>query len=189
LGFATIASSNARASYTIPLTVVDPQLPLKPPASARPPKELLSSTSFLLKRLGWRAKDQAMDAYEEAGFSPYHHAVLALLEEEPRETQATIADALGYDRSHLVGLLDELEERGLIERRRDPTDRRRHLVKLTPEGKRALSRLRTIAKRIDDDFFAALDPEQRAALHELLLAVAVYHEPRFASSEDGQTSS
>jgi DNA-binding MarR family transcriptional regulator len=159
------------------VAIVDPRLRLKPPA-ARPPKELLASTSFLLKRLGWAVRDRAMDAYEAAGFSPYHHAVLALLEEEPRETQATIADALGYDRSHLVGLLDELEDQGLIERRRDPADRRRHIVKLTPDGKRALSRLRTIAKRVDDEFFGSLGDEQRAALHELLLTLAGYHEPQ-----------
>jgi DNA-binding MarR family transcriptional regulator len=165
------------------VTLVGPDLRPKSPA-AHPPKELLSSTSFLLKRLGWTVKDRAMDAYEAAGFSPYHHAVLALLEEEPRETQATIADALGYDRSHLVGLLDELEERRLIERRRDPTDRRRHLVKLTPDGKRALNRLRTIAKRIDDEFFAPLDDQQRAALHALLLTLAGHHEPRFAAVGD-----
>jgi DNA-binding MarR family transcriptional regulator len=166
------------------VAIVDRRPRLKAPAP-RPPKELLSSPSFLLKRLGWAAKDRAMDAYEAAGFSPYHYAVLALLEEEPRETQATIADALGYDRSHLVGLLDELEERGLIERRRDPADRRRHLVKLTAEGKRALSRLRTIARRIDDEFLAPLDEDQRAAFHALLLALAGYHEPRFAASDPG----
>jgi DNA-binding MarR family transcriptional regulator len=169
------------------VTIVDPHARLKPPP-ARPPKELLSSASFLLKRLGWAVKDRAMDAYEAAGFSPYHYAVLALLEEEPRETQATIADALGYDRSHLVGLLDELEERGLVERRRDPTDRRRHLVKLTPDGKRALNRLRTVAKRVDDEFFAPLDDKQRAALHVLLLTLAAYHEPRLAPSEQGEPS-
>src|SRR5947208_16134785 len=133
----------------------------------RPPLELVDSTGFLLKRLGWAIKDRTFAAFEEVGESPYHYGVLAVLEESARETQATIADALGYDRSWLVGLLDELEEAGLIERRRDPTDRRRHLVKLTPDGKRALNRLRTIAKRVDDEFFAPLDDEQRAALHAL----------------------
>src|SRR5207237_3601876 len=114
-------------------------------------------TSHLLKRLGFVVKERSSVAFGSTGLSPHHYAVLALLEEEPPETQAMIADALGYDRSHLVGLLDELEERGLIERRRDPSDRRRHLVSLTPEGKRALGRLRAIVKRVEHEFFAPLD--------------------------------
>src|SRR6266571_2373514 len=170
------------------MTLSDPQTPLKPPF-VRPPKELRSSTAHLLKRLGWAIKDRAMGAYEATGLSPYHHAVLAVLDEGPPETQAMIADALGYDRSHLVGLLDELEERGLIERRRDPSDRRRHLVSLTAEGKRALNRLRSISKRVDDEFFAPLDAEQRQALHALLLLLAAHHLPRYAASEQSDRPS
>jgi DNA-binding MarR family transcriptional regulator len=169
------------------MSVTDPQTPPKAPP-ARPPKELRSSTSHLLKRLGWAIKERALEAFESTGLSPAHHAVLALLEEEPRETQATIADALGYDRSHLVGLLDELEERGLIERRRDPGDRRRHLVKLTPEGKKTLAQLRSVAKRVEDDFFGPLDAEQRQRLHELLLLLASHHDTRYAAPNGSSTT-
>ncbi len=103
---------------------------------AGPPKELLSSTTFLLKRLGFAAKDALPRRLRgHRAVSPFHFAVLALLEEDPRETQAMIADALGYDRSHLVRLLDELEERELVVRKRDPEDRRRHVVKLTADGR------------------------------------------------------
>jgi DNA-binding MarR family transcriptional regulator len=145
-----------------------------------PPKELLTSAAFMLKRLGFMLKDRTMEAFEETGLTPYHHAVLALLHEEPRETQAMIADALGYDRSHLVGVLDELEERALIERRRDPSDRRRHLVTLTADGKQALIRLRAVAKRVEDDFFRPLDAKERRTLNELLLRLARHHDARYS---------
>jgi MarR family transcriptional regulator, lower aerobic nicotinate degradation pathway regulator len=152
----------------------------QPLVSDRLPRELLESSAFLLKRLGFAAKERSLAAYEDTGLHPYHHAVLLVLDEGSRETQGSIADALGYDRGMLVGLLDELEERDLVERKRDPNDRRRHLVRLTPEGKKTLKRLRALAAQIDDDFFAPLDAEERATLHDLLHRLAQVHEPRCA---------
>ena len=149
-------------------------------ADHRVPAELVASTSFLLKRLGFAAKERAMAAYEETGLHPYHYAVMLVLDEGSRETQGSIADALGYDRGQLVGLLDELEEQGFVERKRDPNDRRRHLVRLTPEGKKTLRRLRTLAGRLDDEFLAPLSDDEREALHALLLRLAEVHEPRCA---------
>ncbi len=122
-----------------------------------------------------------MAAYERTGLHPYHHAILLVLGEGSRETQGAIADSLGYDRGQLVGLLDELEERGLVERRRDPNDRRRHLVRLTPDGKRMLRRLRALARQIEDEFLAPLSDGERATLHALLLRLAEKHEPRCAT--------
>ncbi len=118
-----------------------------------------------------------MEEYERTGLHPYHHSILIVLAEGSSETQGAIADALSYDRGQLVGLLDELEERGLVERRRDPDDRRRHLVRLTPDGKRMLRRLRALARRIEDEFLAPLSREERASLHALLLRLAEKHQP------------
>jgi DNA-binding MarR family transcriptional regulator len=144
------------------------------------PRELVASAVFVLGRLGWTIKKQTMQELEDAGFSGYDYGVLALLAERPSETQATIADTLRLDRSQLVGLLDALEQRELLERRRDPNDRRRHTVTLTAEGKRQLAKLRSIVKRIEDEFLEPLDAENREKLHDLLLRLACHHDARFA---------
>jgi MarR family transcriptional regulator, lower aerobic nicotinate degradation pathway regulator len=142
------------------------------------PEELVASAAFLLKRLGHLAKVQALEAYVRTGLTPYHHAVLIALEDNEHETQGAIADALGYDRGQLVGLLDELEEQGFVERKRDPRDRRRHIVRLTPDGRRTLGRLRTLAQQIENEFLEPLSDKEREQLHGLLLKLAEKHLPR-----------
>jgi DNA-binding MarR family transcriptional regulator len=148
-----------------------------PRFTERFPKELVSSTVFLLKRLGMTAKEQTIGAFDEAGLHPYHHAILAVLDEGSRETQGAIADALGYDKGQLVGLLDELEDAGLVSRRRDPADRRRQIVQMTPAGRKTLDKLRRVAARVEDEFLSALSEKEREQFHALLLKLAEHHLP------------
>jgi DNA-binding MarR family transcriptional regulator len=155
------------------------------PSVQRLPEELVSSAIFLLKRLGMAAKSETMEAYEGTGLHPYHHAILALLEEGTTETQGAIGEALGYDKGQLVGMLDELEEAGLIERKRDPADRRRQVVRMTAEGRTALARLRRLSARIENEFLAPLNDAERAQLHALLLRLAGHHVPSCAGAADG----
>ena len=158
--------------------------PALAPESSRvgPSRELMLSTPFLMKRLGMTVKERSLKAFEPTGLNPQHHAVLSLLDEGARETQATIADALGYDRSQLVGILDELEEKGYVERRRDRADRRRHLVSLTPAGEAVLRELRAIMKQVQKEFLAPLSSDEQQTLHALLLELAGHHDPRCAGA-------
>jgi DNA-binding MarR family transcriptional regulator len=145
---------------------------------SRVAKELVKSSGFLLARLGLAFKAKALAQIEQEGFDAHHYSVLAILAEGARETQSTIADALDVDPSRLVALLDSLEERGLIERQRDPQDRRRHVVSITADGKQKLQRLRAVARRVEDEFLAPLSPDERETFHNLLLQLACAHDPR-----------
>jgi DNA-binding MarR family transcriptional regulator len=147
-------------------------------------KELLKSSGFLLAKLGLGFKSRALARLDEGGFDPYDYSVLAILAEGARQAQATIADTLALDPSRLVALLDSLEDRGLVERQRDPVDRRRHVVSITSDGKRKLSGLRATMKELEEEFFAPLDAESRERLHEQLLVLACHHDPRCASKSD-----
>jgi DNA-binding MarR family transcriptional regulator len=141
------------------------------------PQVLLDSLAFLLGYLGSGTKAFAIDAFERAGANVHDLGILALLGEGVRDTQAEIADALGLDRGQLVGVLDDLEAKGLIERRRDPKDRRRHMVRLTPAGRRRLARLQTVLQGIEDEILRPLDAKDRSALRQLLLEVGSRDEP------------
>ena len=145
----------------------------------RTPKELLKSPSFLLKRLGAMAKDKTSEEFERAGATAYSYGVLAVLEEGTRETQATIADALCWDRSYLVGLLDLLEENGMVERKRDTVDRRRHVVSMTDKGRAELERLREVHDRVDEAIFAPLTAAEKKTLQALLAKLAAAQDPRY----------
>ncbi len=143
------------------------------------PDELLASAGFLLTRVGGGMKARVLGELEQAGCPGFQFGVLALLREGPALTQARIADALGIDPSQLVSELDELEENGLIERRRDPQDRRRHMVGITKKGEKELVKLRRVVRRIENEYFAPLDAESREQLHDLLLRIAAAHDSRF----------
>ena len=146
-------------------------------------KELVASTGFLLARLGFGFKAKAIARMEAAGYEIYDYSVLAIVAEGARETQATIAEALNVDPSRLVALLDGLEQRGLVERQRDPLDRRRHVVSITAAGKRELQRLREIVRKLEQEFLAPLDADERAMLNDLLRKLAEANDPACAFQE------
>jgi DNA-binding MarR family transcriptional regulator len=82
--------------------------------------------------------------------------------------QQQVCEYLWLDPNNCVLLLNELEERGYIERRRDPVDRRRHVVDITDDGRAALERAERAQESLGDSLFAALSEEERATLRSLL---------------------
>ena len=93
---------------------------------------------------------------------------LDYLREQGGTTQQQLGETLHLDKNNCVILLNDLEEDGFIERRRDPTDRRRHIVEMTPAGQQALERAEEKLETLEEDVVGRLTAEERATLAELL---------------------
>ena len=118
-----------------------------------------------LARVGRRAAEASM---APGGLRPRHLIALKLLSEHGPASQQGLAEALSLDPSNVVGLLNELEERGLIVRRRDPADRRRHIVELSATGAGELCLAQARLSRVEDDLLGVLTAAERATLYRLL---------------------
>jgi DNA-binding MarR family transcriptional regulator len=128
--------------------------------------------AFLIAQLGTHAAGRFAERLEPLDLTPAHAGILWNLAQQPALTQRALADLLGAFPSRLVLLLDELEEKGLVERRPDPADRRSHALRLTPGGKAMLEELGRVARQHQDDLCAALDAGERQQLRELLAKIA-----------------
>jgi len=93
---------------------------------------------------------------------------LAYLRDNEHSSQQGLFEALCIDANSCVLLLNELERQGYVERRRDPQDRRRHLVFITSDGLEALDRAEDAQGSIEDEVLSALTAEERSTLHRLL---------------------
>jgi DNA-binding MarR family transcriptional regulator len=121
-----------------------------------------------LARVGRRAGETTL---EPGSLRPRHLIALKLLSEQGPVSQQGLADSLSLDPSNVVGLLNELEERELITRRRDPADRRRHIVELSARGGDELCLAYGRLRLVEDDLFSALSAEERSTLYDLLVRV------------------
>ncbi|MFI6066555.1 MarR family winged helix-turn-helix transcriptional regulator [Micromonospora sp. NPDC051227] len=125
----------------------------------------------LLAGRGAVANARVRNALADRGLTMRSVFTLRHVAKEPVSQQALI-DLLGVDPSALVSVLNELEGLGLLTRQRDPVDRRRHVVTITPKGTTALTEVDAILDGADDDLFAALSPIERGQLERLLEKVA-----------------
>ena len=141
-------------------------------ASASVLDEHRSSPGLLLALLGHEAMRRLRAAHTAHGLKPRQFQILGLLHDHGGLAQRELVQTMGVDPSILVTLLNPLEADGLVNRERDPGDRRRHLVTLTAAGKRHLASASRAQKGTEDALFASLDDGQREQLRTLLLALA-----------------
>jgi DNA-binding MarR family transcriptional regulator len=116
-----------------------------------------------LARLVYRRSPEAVLGMSLKGF-----AILSHLREVESTSQQALGDMLCVDANTLVILLNELEAAGHATRERDPSDRRRHIVQLTPAGRVALRKGEHGMESVEEEVFAALSDEERATLRGLL---------------------
>ncbi len=135
------------------------------------PATLVASPGFLLVRLHEHLHRRFTEALAPLDLEPRHFGTLAALEATGAVPQAGLARTLGLSGARVVQLVDDLETRGLVERRRDPDDRRHHLVHLAPAAGPVLSRAHHLAEENVEEVLAALDAHARERLVALLLAL------------------
>ena len=129
-------------------------------------------TAFLLAQIGAYASAQFAKRLEPLGFTPAHAGIFRIIAATPGLSQQDLALKLGMYASRLVAVIDDLEKRGLIERRASNMDRRLYALHLTKSGNEQLSAIGAIAREHGRDLLNGLSDEERSTLTALLERVA-----------------
>ena len=144
-------------------------------ARSRPTKrspDPCDGLAFLLSQVGAHASARFAARLEPMGLKPPHAGILRVIEQADGLSQQALGEKLGMFPSRLVAVLDELEERGLVERRDSPTDRRSYALYLTGPGRDALEQIGRVGREHQDSLCAALDESERAQLAAFLTRIA-----------------
>ena len=134
-----------------------------------------ANIAFLAAQLGAYAAERFGERTAALGFTRPQAGLLRLIRREPGQSQQAVARVLGTPPSRLVALVDDLEERGLVERRRNPDDRRNYELHLTAAGRQAMTDLDHAAAEHEEAISAPLTPAERAELNSLLAKLAAGH--------------
>ncbi len=128
--------------------------------------------AFLLAQLGSHATERFAARVAGLGLSPAHAGLLRAIATNPGDSQQALGRLLGLQPARMVGYVDDLEQRGLVERRRNPTDRRLYALHLTAVGEQTMRRIAQLSRSHEAEICAGLDDTERDALRELLGRIA-----------------
>jgi len=130
---------------------------------------LAERPGFLIRRLHQIHVAMFMEECTEFNITPVQYSVLTALVDRPDLDQVTLGAQIGIDRTTTAGVLARLAERGLIQRRASPVDKRMKLAAITAEGRKLLRRMDKKAQRAHDRTLAPLPKEDRAVFLRYLL--------------------
>ncbi len=133
------------------------------------PRRDLAAMIAPLQRALIAAELPVLRAHE---LSMWGYVVLSALDGQPARTQAALAEIIGADKSRIIGVLDELEDAGLLQRTRDPADRRARLVAVTDEGRRKRRAVQVDIQRSEDSLLAKVSVADREAFLRVLATLS-----------------
>jgi MarR family transcriptional regulator, lower aerobic nicotinate degradation pathway regulator len=145
------------------------------------PARLRALPSRMLSMVAGLADRLVSEGLAGADARKWHYAALVALSESGPASQAELSKRTGIYRSDLVAVLNELAERGFVERAPDPADRRRNVITVTEPGRRHLRRLDKLITSLQDDLLAPLTGPEREQLTGLLARILEHHSRRDAS--------
>src|SRR6478752_1177221 len=126
----------------------------------------------LLARAMRRIMEAERPLLEAHGVGMWAYVALTLLARGPAPTQLALAEAMGYDKTRLIKILDGLEAQGLVTRAPDPSDRRARVVELTPNGRAKFAAIQRDVHAMEDELLGVLGPAERKALRTALPRLA-----------------
>ena len=126
---------------------------------------------LLMIKLGRITMHRFTEALEPYGVRPRHVAALMELRDRGEMTQQSLCGQLHLDPTNLVAILNELENAGYARRRRDPDDRRRHIVEVSKKGLAMLDKVTVVMDGVEAELLDDLDPDDRNRLEGMLTSV------------------
>ena len=127
--------------------------------------------TLLMIKLGRITMHRFSEALEPFGIRPRHVAALIELRDKGELTQQSLCGHLHLDPTNLVAILNELEQRGYARRRRDPEDRRRHIVEVSKKGIAVIEKVSEVMDGVEEELLEGLEPAERAELAGLLTSI------------------
>jgi MarR family transcriptional regulator, organic hydroperoxide resistance regulator len=123
-------------------------------------EDLAAMFAWVTRKLG----DEEKPLLAASELTMWEYIVLSNLARGPAPNQLTLARAVRHDKTRLIKLLDDLQDRGMIDRTPDPADRRSHNVRITDKGRRVHATARAAIRKMEDEVLDVLTAAERRAL-------------------------